>query len=180
MSETGYQRRGFRVVYENRWIRFEAHDIVHPNGRLGEHGMVANFAACAVVALDGDEVVLARQARFAIDRIVLEVVKGSADPGEPFLTAAQRELREEVGVVAQRWDDIGTAYEIPSIVQQPVHIFLARELTAVPIDQEEVETIAAVRMPFAEALRAAGSGEIADAITVTALFRAAHRLAADG
>ena len=176
MTGSGYERRSHRTVYENPWIRFEAHDIVHPNGRPGEHGVVVNPVASAIVALDGADVVLSRQARFAVDRIVLEVVKGGATPGESALAAAQRELREEVGFHAARWDDLGDAYEIPSIVEQPVRIFLARSLAAVPAEPEDVETIEAVRMPFADALQAAGSGEIADAITATALFRAAHRL----
>lgn len=173
----GYGRRSHRVVYENRWIRFEAHDMVHPNGAPGEHGLVVVPDASAVIALDGDDVILTRQARFAIDRVVLECVKGGAARGETHLAAAQREAREEIGIVAQRWDDLGLAYEIPSIVQQPIHIFLARDITTVATDPEDVETIDAVRMPLADALRAAGTGEIADAVTVTALFRLAHRLA---
>jgi 8-oxo-dGTP pyrophosphatase MutT (NUDIX family) len=126
--------------------------------------------------LDGDDVLLARQARFAIDRIVLEVVKGGAAPGESHRAAAERELREEIGLVAARWDDLGIAYEIPSIVEEPVRIFLARELRTVPTDPEDVESIVAVRLPFAEALLAAARGEIADAITGVALLRAAQRL----
>jgi ADP-ribose pyrophosphatase len=179
MSGAGYTRRAHRTVYENRWLRFEAHDIVHPNGRAGEHGLVVVPDASAVVALDGDDVILTRQARFAVDRIVLEVVKGGAAAGETHLAAAQRELREELGFVAARWDDLGDAYEIPSIVQQPVRLFLARTLTAVATDPEDIESIDAVRMPFAAALRAAGSGEIADAITVAALLRTAHVLATE-
>jgi 8-oxo-dGTP pyrophosphatase MutT (NUDIX family) len=173
MSEAGYTRRGRRVVYENRWIRFEAHDIMHPNGQPGEHGLVAVPPASAVVALDGDDVILTRQPRFAIDRIVLEVVKGGAAAGETHLAAAQRELREELGLIAQRWDDLGDAFEIPSIVEQPVRIFLARTLTPVASEPEDVESIDPVRLRFADALRAAGTGEIADAITVTALLRVA-------
>jgi ADP-ribose pyrophosphatase len=179
MSPTGYERRAQRTVYENRWLRFEAHDIVHPNGRPGEHGVVVVPDGSAVVALDGDDVILTRQPRFAVDQIVVEVVKGGSGAGESALAAAQRELREEVGFVAHRWDDLGDAYEIPSIMQPPVRIFLARELTAVATDLEDVESIEPVRMRFDDAMRAAGSGEFTDAITVLALVRAAHTLAAE-
>jgi 8-oxo-dGTP pyrophosphatase MutT (NUDIX family) len=157
-------------------VRFEAHDIVHPNGRPGEHAVVVVPASSAVVVLDGDVVVLTRQARYAIDRVVLEIVKGGAAAGESAQAAAARELREELGLVAARWDDLGIVYEIPSIVETPVHLFLARDLHAVAPEPEEVETIAAVRMPFTEALLAAARGEIADAVTATALLRAAQHL----
>ncbi len=176
MSDSGFVRRTRRTTYENRWLRFEAHDIVHPNGQPGEHGVVITPRASAVVVLDGDDVVLARQARYAIDRIVLEIVKGGAAAGEAPLAAAQRELREELGLEAARWDDLGKVYEIPSVVQEGVSLFLARDLTTVARDLEDVETIDAVRMPFREALRAAGRGELADAVTATALLRAAQRL----
>ncbi len=179
MSASGFVRRAKRTVYENRWLRFEAHDIVHPNGMPGEYGVIVSPAPIAVVALDGDDVILARQARFAIDRVVLEIVKGGANAGESTLDAARRELREEVGFEASRWDDLGEGYEIPSIVERPVRLFLARSLHAVATELEDVESIDAARMPFAAALEAAATGEIADAMTAAALLRVAHRLRAE-
>lgn len=176
MSDAGYVRKRVRTTYENRWLRFEAHDMIHPNGRAGEHGVIVTPRAAATVVLDGDDVVLARQARYAIDRVVLEIVKGGAEADEDPQAAAARELREELGLAAARWDALGTVYEVPSIMQEGVSLFLARDITAVTSAPEDVETIEAVRLPFREALRMAGRGEIADAVTVAALFRAAQRL----
>ncbi len=150
---------------------------MHPNGRPGEHALVVTPPASAIVALDGEDVLLARQARFAIDRVVLEVVKGGAAAGESPRAAAARELREELGLIAARWDELGIAYEIPSIMQEPVHVYLARDVQAVATEPEGVESIVAVRMPLREALLAAARGEIADAVTGVALLRAAQRLA---
>ena len=169
-----FQRRGKRTVYANPWIRFEAHDIVHPNGARGEHGAVVTPPASAVVVYDAGTVWLTRQARFAVDRVVLEVVKGGAEPGETPLETAQRETREEIGIEAGRWDDLGIAYELPSLVDHSVSLFLARDLTHVATDHEHVESIETVRMPFAEAVDAALNGELEDAITGLALLRAAH------
>jgi 8-oxo-dGTP pyrophosphatase MutT (NUDIX family) len=167
-------------VYENPWLRFEAHEMVHPNGHPGEYGVVVTPVASAVVVLDGDEVVLTRQSRYAVDRVVLEVVKGGAAAGELPLACAQREVREEIGLVAARWDALGVAFEIPSIVQEPVWLFLARDLSRVPVALEDVETIEAVRMPFARALEGVSGGEIDDAVTAMALVRAARLIGAKG
>jgi 8-oxo-dGTP pyrophosphatase MutT (NUDIX family) len=169
-------RRSRRTTYENRWQRFEAHDMVHPNGQPGEHGVVITPRASATVVLDGDDVILARQARYAIDRTVLEVVKGGADGDESAQAAAERELREELGIAAARWDALGFAYEIPSIMQEGVSLFLARDVRAVEKDPEDVETIEAVRMPFRDAYLAAARGELDDAVTGLALLRVAQRL----
>jgi 8-oxo-dGDP phosphatase len=108
---------------------------------------------------------------------MLEIVKGGAEPHETPQEAGARELREELGLEATRWDDLGIVYEIPSIVQEGVALFLARDVHAVASDPEDVETIVAVRMPFEEALNAAARGEITDAVTAVALMRVARRLA---
>jgi 8-oxo-dGTP pyrophosphatase MutT (NUDIX family) len=150
--------------------------MVHPNGQAGEHGVVVTPRASAVVAFDGSDVVLTRQARYAADLVMLEIVKGGANPDEALRAAAQRELREEVGIIAARWDDLGLVYEIPSIVQIPVALFLARELRAVPTEPEDVESIVAVRMPFEAAVLAAARGELNDAVTAVALMRTAQWL----
>jgi 8-oxo-dGTP pyrophosphatase MutT (NUDIX family) len=170
-------RKSRRTTYENPWLRFEAHDMVHPNGQPGEHGVVVTPRASSAIVLDGDDVILARQSRFAIDRIMVELVKGGAGKDESPEAAAQRELREELGIVAARWDYLGLIYEIPSIVQEPVHIFLARDISAVESEQEDVESVDPVRMPFREAYLQAARGEINDAVTVVALMRVAQKLA---
>ncbi len=174
MSDAGYVRRAKRTVYENAWLRFEAHDIVHPNGTPGAHGVVVTPRASAVVLVAGADVLLVRQPRFAVDGIVLEVIKGGRHPGEDGLACAQRESREEAGVVAANWHALGETYEIPSIVQEPVSLYLGTGLTAAPLAPEEVERIEVVRMPFADALEACADGRINDAVTAIALLRA-HR-----
>lgn len=170
----GYQRLTRRTVYENPWIRFEAHEMVHPTGAPGVHGVVVTPPASAVVLLDGDEVVLVRQSRFAIDRVVLEVIKGGAAPGESALACAMRESREEAGVQAAHWISLGQTYEIPSIVQEPVALFLGCDLSPAPLEPEEVERIDVVRMPLLDALDACVDGRIDDAVSALALLRASR------
>jgi len=177
VSGPGYVRRTKRVVYENSWLRFEAHAIVHPHGTPGEHGVVVTPPASAVVLVDSDVVLLVRQARFALDRVVLEAVKGGRHPGEDALACAQRESREEAGVVAERWFPLGVAFEIPSIVQAPVTLYLGVGLSPAPLAPEAVERIEVVQMPFEDALEACIDGRIDDAVTALALLRANRVLA---
>lgn len=167
-----FERRAKRTVYANPWISFEAHDIIHPNGTPGEHGLVVTPPASAIVVYDDGFVWLTRQARFAVDRVVLEVVKGGAERDETPLAAAQRETREEVGVEAARWDALGIVYELPSLIGHSVSLFLARDLTHVATAHERVESIETVHLPFPAALEAALGGDIEDAVTALALLRA--------
>ncbi|MDB5069817.1 MAG: mismatch repair protein MutT [Candidatus Eremiobacteraeota bacterium] len=172
MSDAGYIRRSKRVVYENAWLSFEAHDIVHPTGAPGVHGVVVTPRASAVVLADGNDVLLVRQPRFAVDRVVLEVIKGGRHDGEDGLACAQRESREEAGMLANRWVALGETYEIPSIVQEPVSLYLGIGLTPAALAPEDVERIDVVRMRFDDALDACAAGGIEDAVTAVALLRA--------
>ena len=73
-----------------------------------------------------------------------------------------------------RW---ASAYEIPSIVQEPVSLYLGTGLTPAPLAPEAVERIDVVRMRFGDALGACADGRIDDAVTTIALLRAQRALA---
>ncbi len=168
---TAYRRLAQRELYRNPWVAVHIHEIIHPTGAAGEHIAIATGHASGVLVVDGDTFVLARQARFAADAQMLEIVKGGAGEGESALACAQRELREELGLLAADWMPLGVAYEVPSIVEHPVELFVARSLRKVPTAPERVEAIDAVRMPIDDAYRAARDGRIDDAVTLAALLR---------
>ncbi|HEV7180242.1 MAG TPA: NUDIX hydrolase [Candidatus Baltobacteraceae bacterium] len=166
-----YTRIAGREIYRNPWLAVEVHDIVHPGGTRGEHLLVIPAPSVAVLVEDGEHFVFTTQPRFAARGEVLEVVKGGAEPGEAPLEAARRELREELGLEAARWEELGQIYEIPSIVQGAVAIFLASDVSAVPTAQEPSESITPVRIPIESALGEAMSREFQDALTLAVLYK---------
>lgn len=166
-----YQRLHARHVYSNPWVAVDAHAIVHPSGAPGEHVLVTTPQSCGVIVEDNGDLLFTLQPRFAAQRRVVEIVKGGAADGESPLECAQRELREELGIVARRWLPLGAIYEIPSIVDPPVVIFAARDLEFGPTQAEPEETISQVRMTIADALSEVASGGISDAVTMAALLR---------
>jgi ADP-ribose pyrophosphatase len=170
-----YQRLRSREVYRNPFLRVEAHEIVHPSGVTGEHALIVTPPCSAVIVADGGDLLFARQPRFGARAEVLEIVKGGAQPGETSLECAQRETREELGVVAAHWTKMGLLYEIPSLMNTPVELFLAHGIEHVDSESDEIETIELVRLPQEIAIQAAGSGKIDDAVTVAALLRYAVR-----
>ncbi len=171
MGSDSYVRMGSRELYRNPWVAVEAHEIIHPTGVPGEHVLIVTPQPCGVVVEDGDDLLFTRQPRFGAQGDVTEIVKGGRQPGESVLESAQRELREELGVTARDWSDLGILHEIPSIVAPPVVIFLARDLQLGAAEPEGVERIRLVRLTASAAIDAALSGEIDDAVTVAALFR---------
>ena len=166
-----YQRLSKREIYRNPWIVVEAHEIVHPNGAPGEHVLIGTGSAAGILVVDGDDFILARQPRFGAQSWQIEIVKGGTDAGETILECAKRELREELGIEAAEWRELGIAYEIPSIVDHPVTLFLASGISHTSTDQERVESVEMVRMKKCDAYAAAMDGTMSDAVTVTAFFR---------
>ncbi|MDQ2681058.1 MAG: NUDIX hydrolase [Candidatus Eremiobacteraeota bacterium] len=166
-----YERRSARDIYRNQWLGVEVHQIVHPNGVPGEHVLISSGRAVAVLVADEDDLLFALQPRFGAQTDVLEVVKGGADPGESMLECAQRELREELGLVAQKWESLGKLYELPSIIDNVVEVFLATDVYHVDADPEPQESIELVRISSSSAFAAAVAGKINDAVTLAALLR---------
>ncbi len=172
MDDGLYRRLHAREIYRNRWVAVEVHDVVHPTGAAGEHLLVSVPPASAVLVEDAvGALVFTRQPRFAARRESLEVVKGGCEPGEIALECARRELREELGLRATEWIELGTLHEIPSIVAPAVTLFLAAGLEETDRAPEPVERIARARMTRNRAFAAAENGEIDDAVTIAALFR---------
>lgn len=166
-----YQRLSSREVYRNPFLAVEAHEIVHPSGATGEHALIVTPPSSAVIVADGGDLLFTRQPRFGAQAEILEIVKGGAEPGETALECAQRETREELGVVAAHWKELGRLYEIPSLMNSEIELFLAHGIEHVEAQAEAVETIELVRLPQEVAIAAAASGKINDAVTVAALLR---------
>jgi len=177
---TGWETRGSRVVYENRWIRVREDDVTRPDGVAGIYGVVeVRQPSVFVVAVDDeDHVVLVRVFRYTTGRWSLEVPAGGSDGEEP-LVAARRELAEEAGLVAGSWVEVGRMDALNGVADAPEHVFVARSLTAAGASSDAAraeEGISDVlRVPFAQALAWVADGTIRDGESVAALaFAAIH------
>ena len=172
-----WQPRSSRTVYENAWIRVREDEVVRPDGNEGIYGVVELRVAVFVVPVtDDDEVVLVRLDRHTVGTSV-EVPAGGSD-GQEALVAAQRELREETGLVASRWEQIGRMNALDGIAVAPEVVFLARGLApAEEADERAEEGITDVlRVPWPEAMAMVRSGEIHDGESVASLMYAALAL----
>jgi ADP-ribose diphosphatase len=145
-----------------------------PNGVTTELAIIRHPGASAIVALfDDDKVAMLRQYRHAIGGYLWEVPAGCRNEGEDPRQCAQRELAEEAGLAAARWDHLGAIVTIPSFCDERIELFLARDLSAAARNLDQDEVIGEVeRVPLAQALKMIHQGEIIDAKTVAALHHA--------
>jgi ADP-ribose pyrophosphatase len=160
---------------------FRVDTIERTDGSRHQREIVGHPGAVAIVALDDeDRVLLVRQFRTAVGRTLLEIPAGTLDVDptagnveDPDL-AARRELEEETGQRAGRWQKLGSFWTAPGFATELMHLYLATDLR--PADEgrlgpDEDEALVDVRVPLVEAVAAAEDGRIADAKSIVGLLR---------
>lgn len=156
------------------------------DGSLGQRDVVVHPGAVGVIALDDQErVVMIRQYRHPVRSYLWEVPAGLMDVAdEPLVETARRELLEEAGVAARRWDRLLDLYASPGGSTEEVTIFLARDLSDAdpPADfalaAEELD-LEVRRVPLDDALAAVQEGRIRNSLAAAGILAAAVAKAAD-
>lgn len=150
MSERDFEPLGGRTVYDGSFLSLEVARFRYPDGDEVERAIVRHPGAVGIVCHDDEHLVLVRQPREAVgDPDVLELPAGKLEEGEDVMTTARRELAEEVGVVAERWEPLTSYWSSVGMSDEEVHVVLAtglREETGA--EAEENERIEIVRWPL--------------------------------
>ena len=161
-----------REVYRGRIIRVREDTVLLPNGKEGRREVVEHPGGVGILALDGDDVLLVRQYRYAFSRVLTEIPAGKREPGEEPSVTARRELKEEIGAEAGSWTELGALIASPGCYGETLYLYLAQKLTFGATHPDEDEFLDVLRMPFDQAVERCMSGELTDAKTVAALLKA--------
>ncbi|MDQ4038137.1 MAG: NUDIX hydrolase [Actinomycetota bacterium] len=181
-----YSIRSSRTVFEGRIVSVRQDEVEMSDGTTGERDVVVHPGAVGVIALDEEErVVLIRQYRHPVRSYLWEVPAGLLDVAdEPLVETARRELLEEAGLAARRWDRLLDLYASPGGSTETVTIFLARDLTAAdrPADfalaAEELDLVVR-RVRLDDAFAAVQDGRIRNSLAVAGILAAVAGRAAD-
>lgn len=157
--------------------------VAMPDGQTAARDYIRHVGSVAAVAVDDRErVVLVRQYRHPLRQVLWELPAGLRDVhGEDPAVTAARELAEEAGLVAARWELLLTLHNSPGYSSEQILIYLARELSEVDDGFEfervfEEATMTTHRVPLDEAVAMVDRGEITNATTVAGLLAAWRRL----
>lgn len=169
-----------REIYTGKVVNLAVEEVRLPNGETATLEVMRHPGAAAAVPLHPDHsVTILRQYRHAVGGWLWEVPAGKLDvPGEEPLECARRELAEEAGLAAARWDKLGSIYTTPGFCNEIIHLYLARDLSATAMGHERDEVIEIHRMGLADALDRIRTEEIRDTKTVAALQATALLLGA--
>ncbi|HCB02740.1 MAG TPA: NUDIX hydrolase [Nocardioides bacterium] len=142
-----WQQRSSREVYANHYIRVLEDEVTRPDGSPGMFGLLEVRApAVFVVPVTADDrIVMVHCDRYTTGTS-WEVPAGGSD-GQELRAAGERELAEETGYAAARWDYLGGQWGLNGVARSRIEVFLARDLTRVSTTYDEGEGIGAVE-PF--------------------------------
>lgn len=171
-----------QLVYENPWIAVRESQVTNPSGRPGIYGVV-HYKNRAVGVIPVDEeghTWLVGQYRYPTDTYEWEIPEGGAPEGEDLLECAKRELLEETGLQASRYEMILSGIQLSnSVSDERACIYVARGLAQGEAEPEETEQIVVRRVPLAEAFAMVDRGEILDAMSVAGLLKLARMISLD-
>ena len=176
----GFRKVAEREIHAGRVVRLTESVFTTPDGGRMTRDIVHHRGAVAVVAIDGDDVVLLRQYRTPVEGALLEIPAGTRDVGgEDPAGTARRELAEEAGLACESLEELGTFFNSPGFCDELSHVFLATGLSEVPREPDgtEEEWMTIERVGLGEAMEMIDQGEIRDAKTIIGLLLAQRRLA---
>jgi len=178
------------VIRRGHYLEFRIDTVERADGSRASRDIVGHPGAVAMVALDEeDRVLLVRQFRVAARKALLEIPAGTLDVDaatgkteDPDLAAA-RELEEETGYRAGRWQHLTSFWTAPGFATEFMHLYLATELAPAHENRrgpDEDERLELERMPWQDAVAAVERGEIEDSKSIIGLLWLARLRAGEG
>jgi ADP-ribose pyrophosphatase len=158
-------------VWQGRFLDVRRDTVALPNGHEVTREYIVHLGAVMVVPiLDDGRLVMERQFRHPMGRVMLEFPAGKIDPGEPPFACAVRELAEETGYRAKEWARAGLLNNAIAYSTEGIEIWFARGLErgAARLDAEEFLEV--VIHTEAEVDARCASGDITDAKTLIGLL----------
>ena len=163
------------IVYSTRVFAIDVEDVALPDGRSHEIATIRHSPCVVLIPiLDDGRIVLIRQYRHSVKRVLWELPAGSIDPGEAPDAAAMRECEEETKLAPARIERVATMFPAPGYCDEEMIFFRATGLRAPAADSthkpDEDEDITVHPTTVAEARTMLARGDIVDLKTAYALM----------
>lgn len=161
-----------KIMYQSPYFKVRRDQVINPNGEKSIYHLVDVVGAVAVVALDAqNRIYLLREEKY-LPGVIWTIPAGKVEKSDKnLLTAAKRELKEEVGLTAKKWVSLGKFLAGPGHSTGVGYCFLAQDLKEGKQNLDSTERIKVVKVPFQKAVAMIKKGEIVDAWAIIPIFK---------
>lgn len=160
------------IVFKGKIFDIKHDEIELSNGAHSFRDVILHPGGVVIVAQKDDKILLVKQYRYAISQAIYELPAGKLEYGEDPLEAAKRELHEETGYVASRWESLGFIHTSAGICNEKLYLFKAQIDDFIGQKPDENEIIDYFEFDKEDVFNMIKSGEINDAKTICGLMRA--------
>ena len=177
-SRLGEVRTRSEEIFDGIVLHVQRDTVRLPNGSEAIREVIRHIGAvCVIPVLENGDVIMERQYRYPLDRIILEIPAGKLDAAnENRLSAIQRELREETGYTADEWTEIGDFHPAPAYSDEYITMYMARKLRKGDRHLDEDEFLDVCTVPLKDLVEDVMAGRISDAKTQVCILKAARLL----
>jgi len=161
------------TIAHTRVFRIEKVQLQFANGVQASYERLRSNPRGAVLVipmLDRDTVLLIREYAAGVHRYELALPKGRVEDGESLISAANRELMEEVGYGARKLRQIASLTLAPGYLGHVTHLILAEDLYEQRLAGDEPEEIEVVPWPLADLSGLLLRDDCTEARSIAALY----------
>lgn len=163
------------TIFNGKVLELQLDRVRLPNGKDANREVIRHKGAvCIIPVCDDGQIIVERQFRYPINKVITEIPAGKLEPGEDPEDCARRELTEETGYYPHKLEFMGMMIGSPAILDERIYMYRASELEKRQTSFDEDEFLVIKKMPLDDLVKMVLKGEIEDAKTQIAVLKLAY------
>ncbi|MFA6918869.1 MAG: NUDIX hydrolase [Patescibacteria group bacterium] len=169
-----WKKLSTKIVYKNQWLQVREDAVIRPDGKKGIYSIVERPSVNFIVAMDEQEsIFFIQEYRYPIKKTILQLPAGTTDKNDSYLSSAKKELFEETGIKAKKWNKLGKFFIGPGHESISANIFLATKLDISQLNKSAKTSdeliLKVIKFPITKIKQLISSGKIECGISLAAL-----------